>query len=266
MKKLCAWILCAVLLGLGACGQVVPETTVTKATTTIMPTTTSEASIRLPEITEPINHTVVNRIHPDMGEFTFTLKGVFTRRYGREYYEPSVIERININIIEIRDENGSLLQVLDGFETYQDLWTENNDYGFGLFELNNDGYLDIQLVRSVGHFSLCRYSWLWDNQQRLFVSNQQLNELYESWLEVTLDEGRIRCMSKGFLPNGMRWEFEWYEYRNDMFVLVESMITESYSEDDEWYGYVYTLVKKLIDGEMKTVSETREKFEEGEEP
>jgi len=264
MKRAFAALLCASLLALCACGQMEPE--LTEA-----PTTMTEASTLPREEIESIYHEVTARIHPDMPEFTFALQGVWTRVYARNSkngeieYDVDGVPRFreNTNISEIQIEaKGQFFQWLNGFETHQSMKMDN--YGFELQDFNNDGYLDIALYCRPSVVDPVHLFWLWDNKQKKFVPNEQLQEINGDWQFFQLDDdGRIKAFSRS--GGGIEWGFAWYEYRNGMFVLVESEDGKILFEEKDGEAMPvgkHIVIKKLIDGKMQTVSDTRERVEE----
>ena len=278
MKKICAWVLCAALLGLGGCGQVKPEETeaVTSAalssTSTEAPTTETERpTVSLPdenparmplyvvEGAEPITYTVTRRIHPDMGKFTFMLHGVFIP--GEGYADKARIDAIDI-------QGTGFHQRLEGFIT--EYFAENHEYGFLLCDFNNDGYLDIQLREwlFMGNAINMEPSlfWLWDNQQKIFIESKQLKEMSHNGT-VTVENDRLFWNSAG----RSAYTFSYYEYKNGNFVLVEEVRGWCEHEDgsiadrlDTVTVYIVEETRKLINGKMELVSTTKEKIDRGE--
>jgi|GEM_PF-1419434 len=204
---------------LAACGRATPY----EPTTTI--TTTTEATTTLPQDeTREIYHTVTARVHPDMPEFTFTLRGVWTSRHSTF----STQDRTDINSIEIRDEDNTLVQMIDGLETHQS-WMDGR---FELLDFNQDGYLDMQLVilsTGVGSLSVPSYFWLWDNAQGMFMHNDQLHEISQTFNVQLEDDGRVLAQARASAPGGTIRE--WYVSENGEFVQVE---VHSYTM--EWSG------------------------------
>jgi len=249
-----AALLLALLLILGACAQVESLPEITTASTTEITTaptteiTTTEATTMPPEETEPINHTITARIHPDMPEFTFTLEG--------RYKSGIAI----ISSIEIREVDGPFHQRLDDIETFRRDW-ESDPYGFSLVDFNDDGYLDIQQViaaHGVGALTEPSYFWLWDNTQGKFIQNEQLREISESSNIYSVENGRVQTHARAGGMGGAH--YNWYEYKNGAFVLVESSSTTFHDEADGIYEH--NIHKKLIDGEWQIISDTREKVEQ----
>jgi hypothetical protein len=257
MKRAFAALLCALLLALCACGQAEQEPTEA-------PTTMTEASTLPRDKIESIYHTVTACIHPDMPEFTFGIIGAWTCVFHRklngeiEYDALNMRESINIREIQVCKADGQFVQWLAGFETNQNTKTEN--YGFELQDFNHDGYLDIVLYDRPGVVDPMHLFWLWDAKQKKFVQNQQLQEINGEWQFFQLDDdGRIKAFSRS--GGGREWGLAWYQYRNGMFVLVESEDSEILFEEGEPVGK-HTVVKKLIGGKMQIVSDTRERVEE----
>ena len=266
MKRAFVVLLCALLLALCACGQAEPEPAEAPATL--------EAPTAPREEIESIYHEITARIHPDMPEFTFALQGAWTRIYernlrnGEVQYDaddmPRFRENTNISVIEIKEEE-QFYQRLHGFETYQGKELEN--YGFELQDFNNDGYLDIALYYSPGAVDPNRLFWLWDKKQEEFVCNEQLQGLCADWQFFDLeDDGRIKLFSRS--GGGIAWGMAWYEYRNGTFVLVESEDGEILFEKEDGESVPvgkHIVIKKLVNGKIRTVSDTTVKIEEGSE-
>jgi len=117
------------------------------------------------------------QMHPDMGEFSFTLRGVYYDEVnGVSEIGPydAFIGFFKVSSIEIQEEGGSFRQVLE----------LENSRGFMPFEcnlqpghFNNDDYLDfqLQLVENPGRRrrKMHSFSWLWDNEQGEFVQKSQ---------------------------------------------------------------------------------------------
>jgi len=260
MKRIAVLPVCALLLLLCACGHVAPELT------TAPPTTIEETTIPQEEI-ESIYHVITSKIHPDLPEFTFALIGdwtrVFPRKWGGEIVYDASNMRESTNIREIRVEaEGSFFQWLDGFATCQRMEIEN--YGLELQDFNNDGYLDIALYYSAGAVDPIHLFWLWDKGQEKFVRNEQLQEINADWQFFQLeDDGRIKVFSRS--GGGIEWGIAWYEYRNGAFVLVESEDGKILFEEEGGESVPvgkHIVIKKLINGKLQTVSDTREKVEE----
>ena len=262
MKRILLGLIVALLLVLCACGQTeAPEPTQA-------PTITEEATT-LGEAIESIYYKTAARIHPDMPEFTFVLVGEWTRTYSRSNITGEIDrdasymrESTNVREILINEVDGPFRQWLDGFETFQS--GKEEPYGFYLEDFNNDGYLDISLYYRPGAVDHHRLFWLWDTKQEKFVRNEQLQELGTEWQFFNLDEdGRIKLFSRS--GGGIVWSAAWYEYRNNKFVLVESedgeIIFEDGNREKEPVGR-HVIIKKLVNGKMKTVSDTTESWEE----
>ena len=252
-----ALLLCALLALCVACGQAEPEP-ITSATES--PITTLEVPAVPPVEIEPISHTVTKRIHPGKREFAFIVEGVLRREFSLNVNgEPYSSEYNVISAIDIWGENGAFRQRLEGFETRFPYYPD--DYGLLFADFNNDGYLDLQLYAFIGGTStnVPSFFWLWDNKQGKFTRNQQLEELSDGNY-VSMDGSRVHCFARG----GAAYRYNsWYEYRSGAFIQVESLEEELCSEDDALY--VHSVIKKLIDGRMQTVSDMRENLEEGSE-
>lgn len=251
-------LLCASFLMLCACEEreslaVSPSTdaTTVSAASELSGNTTNESG--------QINNAVTHRIHPDKQAFVFAMQGVFNNEPLLNTDEDSDEKYHLIKAIEIKEESGAFHQRIEGFETFLPV-SSSDDYGFHFEDFNNDGYSDLQLYKFTGGPSINRPSffWLWDNVQQIFVRNQQLEELSNE-SNVTMDGKRVHCYAR--ISAGHHVE-SWHEYRNDMFILTESKEEEYHQKEDGIY--ITTVTKKLVNGKMKTVSNTHKSYDRGE--
>ena len=256
MKKLICIALVLCLAGLCACewGTEKEITTRGAETTTIAATEPADLA--------PVLYTVTRRIHSSLPEFTFTLHG-YT---DADDSDGDAMETAHVSAVAIRGEGFS--QLLDGFETelFVPEWgfDEGMEYGLVLDDFTGDGYLDLRLYMFTTLTAQDGYSlfWLWDAGQKQFVRNDQLEELSIAQY-FTREENGPRMWR--YLKN---WNEElevptfddyYYEYIGGKFVLVESESMWYEEAGDVVYENAETY--KLVDGEMKLVSKTREKLE-----
>lgn len=242
MKKLiCLGLALGLLAGFYACGQgeaAMTEVTTTEATTTTITTTqatTAETAC------EPFTQTVTQRIHKDMPEFTFTLRGDAWQIDGwpdMEYAE--------VRTVEINSPNGEFHQIFDEFDAKEDIPFYKHQVYLSLADYNNDGYLDLRLQLVTDRNTSYSLFWLWDAKQQRFVKNEQLKEL--SWgcnLHLGDDGTLIGSNTAG---GGIGWGHSIYHYENGGFIETEarSWLVES--------NGVYLSIYQLVDGEMKLIS------------
>jgi len=173
------------------------------------------------------------RIHPDMPEFTFI------RRLGNFITDWIMSEEERHVTITILDENGNLIQQIDGLiQGGHSGWMSAD---LGMFEiqfadLNFNGYLDMWLTHAVnpgtagGYWA---YYWLWNPEYGQFVLNEQLGKISDmAALHANQDTGQIEIISRGG-PN-LRY-ISYYEYVNGVFALIatEQHVFDS-NDDDGW--------------------------------
>ena len=141
------------------------------------------------------------RINENMPLFTFYHKiGDYTaytffeaERYTRRY--------VSITIV---DENGNLIQIIDGIAQggHSDWMTPDHElFQLRFDDLNFDGYLDIRLITAINPGTArgeWAYHWLWKPELGKFVSNEQLNDLSDmNAIAVNYETSQIEIHSRG---------------------------------------------------------------------
>jgi len=245
MKKLvCLGLAVCLLAGFSGCG---PEYGGTTAEVT-------EA------VSEPFEHTITQRIHDSLPEFEFTLYGDTSfETYESEWDGYSETVNGIISAIEISGEDFHQRLEFE-FEFFWGYYKDYDhrrlfDYEFLFFEdYTNDGFLDFKLYQQMNRNGPSMF-WLWDKEKHEFVDNEQLREInLENRYAISVDDdGRISSWWQ-------KWNADYYEYIDGIFVKVESF--DSGFEDDDDGRYWFEQTRKLINGEMKVVSYTREKVED----
>ncbi|MCL1951337.1 MAG: hypothetical protein FWF60_00770 [Oscillospiraceae bacterium] len=235
MKKIiCICLAVCLLAGLFACDWSKDEPTAAVPTTAEAATTEFiPGSIRLME---------ARRIHESLPEFTFTLIG-----------DPDEEDSAFVQAIVVIAQG--FYQKLDVLESVSlDYWGDN---GPVFADFNNDGYLDMQLIKYWNYMnSTPSIFWLWDNDARQFARNEQLEELSEESIISVEDDGRVRGYSR---PANDDNSTSYYSYMDGAFVLVESKhVTREFDDDDN--AYWIEEISKLVDGEMQVVSTTRTRW------
>lgn len=236
-----AMLIFCLLLGLCACGQRVEEPEASSAVTTVVTTqeTTTEASTKeetTEDISSPFDYTATKRIHDSLPVFTFTAHGHIDSEWAR------------ITAVEIEGEGFSQLLDTDFFfetELYGKHYLEFEDY-------DNDGFLDLRLQVIYNRNGPALF-WLWDKSKCMFIENKQLQELNDGdrYPLGVAEDGRV-------LANPQKWEGNYYEYRNGLFVLVERYELDFTNDLETGITYRTTKTYKLVDGKLKLVSTTTE--------
>ena len=262
MKQLIC-IALALCLAAGVCGCGQGEKEATSATETTVVTTTEVAttekiahsgrdSVTIETEHGPIEDVIKKRIHDSLPEFEFTLLGYGTHyinRFtnGKEYEFISA----EIHAIEIRCDE--FYQRLDGIEAKIGIPSE--DDGIKFADYNGDGFLDIRLiVDSSINRQQPSFFWLWDNSEHKFVRNKQLEEFSGNGPEGLFTGEYFRYFGvadDGRACGSHKWDSNYYEYIDGVFVLMERVDTFYQNEYEEHTTY------KRINGKMKLVSGTK---------
>jgi len=234
--------LVCLLVGVGACGREVVEETTTVTTTEVATTeaTTIEVTTTRATTTEPFEHTVKQRIHKSLPEFTFVLRG--------DVWQPNDwpdVEYAKIRSIEINGPNGKFHQLFDEFNLEIEL-IYKHQVNLSFADYNNDGYLDLRLLLVSDRNTSYSLFWLWDIEQQRFIENEQLKELSYSCRLFIDDDGSLRgSYNAGF---GCGWGSTFYRFENDAFIAVEAL--DWFVEQDGVYLSTY----QMVDGEMTLIS------------
>ena len=160
--------------------------------------------------------------------------------------------------IEVREPGGTFFQRLESTNALF-------DFSIALEDFNNDGYLDVQLFYIENAVMLwdCNF-WLWDNQKGQYVENEQLSEIARDARSYGLraEDGRLKVyFSLSWTPEQ---KYDYYRWENGEFVMDECVVVSPAMGADGVYDFDYevTRIWKPVNGELKLVSETREKIQE----
>ena len=178
-------------------------------------------------LVQPTTFTTTKRIHENMPYFTF-------KRILGDFVEPQNIQMIEqeryITII-ILDENGDLLQEIDGIiQGGHADWmvAEHNSFQLQFDDFNFDGYLDMWLYSAINHGTAggaWAHFWLWDNELMQFIKSEELSEVScMAWLGANHETGQIEVSSRG--SGGGPWATDYYEWINSELVIVHSVLIE----------------------------------------
>ena len=162
-------------------------------------------------ISDVVSHkyvfTTTARIHESMPEFTFI------RTYGNRYirYFPDFPRAVEVNI-EIKDEEGNIIQVITGL-AQSNMGGSTAEITFE--DYNFDGFLDMRLHRwqdSAGALRMNAYFWLWDNCSFQFVLNDELMNLARESSGLESDYERRQIITwRRIGPAGAVLFFEWQD-------------------------------------------------------
>jgi len=197
---------------------------------------------------EIIDFITTARIHPDMPEFTFI------RTLGAFVEEPWMTPEERHVSITILDENGSLIQKIDGIIQGGHSWFDAPDAP--IFELqfddfNFDGYLDIWLYSAINPGTASgawAHFWLWSPEIGRFVLNEQLAMISDmAWLGANQDTRQIVVSSRGSGSGPLSTRY--YEYQDGDFIMVAGILTERIWRTFVPY-YIRTTHRNLITGEI----------------
>lgn len=213
---------------------------------------------------DTFTYTVSKRIAPDMPEFAFD--AVARKWQGDALWDFDDPYLVRIAVI---DENSKVIQTIeeicDPWQDYADEGTR--DYPFenlGLYfdDWNFDGYLDISLINYQYRFSIDnRYYWLWDNQSRLFVRNNDLLLANDNGhLEIDAESQTIQSFEYGMGVSLV----ETYRFDDGLLVKIHRKYSEAQPVDadipeGDWRWHI--VVEELIDGEMVVTEDYYEPIE-----
>ena len=218
-----------------------------------------------PDIITPIDFTVSKTINDKMPEFTFHMTGSNEQRYGTTYdgnkyyimFDENKIEKITI-----RDNNGAVIQEITNLETANPE-SEEKMYGLSFDDWNFDGFFDISLWQFPGGtmHNNPTYYWLWDNNQRKFIENTELEEISNySTPRIETEAKQITGYSRYGGEGGIECYFE---YRGGSFVMVKSIErTLKPSEENEGEYVAHVVIEERIDGKMKVTKDYYEDVSE----
>ena len=196
---------------------------------------------------------VNQRIHSDMPEFTFRVRGTNVP----EDFETFDSVNSKMVSITITDENGDLVQEMTDLHTAIPANRVDREMrGFAFDDWNFDGYMDISLWQFPGGSMRNNptYYWLWDSSVEQFVRNADLEEFSDfSSLNIISESRRIEGWTRFGAAGGAS---RVYEYRDGRFIMVESWernLVQSPYDEDEWV--LHTVISELVNGEVVIVQE-----------
>jgi len=203
----------------------------------------------------PLEHisTTTIRINEDMPEFTFhRFVGEPSAQMQYEIPDPREVG------IVIVDEHGAIIQIITGLT--QSDWFNLERVDIEFVDLNFDGYLDMRLFRwqvGAGGLLAHEYFWLWDVEQAQFVLNEQMMDIYFSFLDVNAQTQQLEIFMRLWAA-GRYYAF--YEWHNDELVLVTYIFENHvwHGEDGPWYWeWVET---NALTGETTTIITPTDSF------
>ena len=192
-----------------------------------------------------IDFTMEQSINDKMPPFTFRLLGKWVEAWNDKELNA------NINVIQIKDNKGRIVQDINGLDALPPLFAES--FGLHFADYNFDGYLDMALymyeggtMRNEPHMY-----WLWDNTVKQFVYNAELSEISDySSVSINAKETRLECYTR----NGMdRYIKQYYKYLDGKFIFVYSFETDWERVPDKKGEVIrHEIIKELIDGKIVT--------------
>ena len=269
MKKITGLLLLLMLYATGCAVESVPEKTPGPGGENSAAVTAGQAEVHdlswaqtefgknyfEPDVIEPVSLSLTEYIAP-IGQCEFILSGFYGEKLEDDENSYDT-SYVMINSVEIRAENGAFYQLFEGLSTHIGSYYYN--YGFEFGDWNDDGVIDLKLQYAEGGSMQNQPAcfWLWDHEQAAFVENEQLKEISE-FSTVYLEKDDRRLISSTRVAFN-EYFIIYYEYQDGHFVDVEIWQTFYEGQDGEYYEI--TQILKLEDGEMKIVEENRMKVE-----
>ena len=162
-----------------------------------------------------------------IGTTTFTLHGVRTQKYCITFDEMRYyLEDGEVSITSIDAAGEGFTQNISELETSTPYI---GDYGFGAEDWNFDGYPDISLWLFPGGSMGNRPTmyWLWDDESKQFIENEQLSDL--SWsCSLSIHEGK---QIVSFSRIGTEYYEGFWNFENGEYIRVRDV--ETFYESEE---------------------------------
>ena len=137
-------------------------------------------------------------------------------------------------VIRITDEDGNLIQIIDGIlQGGQGGWVTGSLFEVRFDDLNFDGYMDMWLIEEVNRGTIggyWGYYWLWCSQVGQFIKNEHLREISSgATLFANQETRQLEIHSRG----GGRgpWLTRYYEWVGDEPVAASSTFIEWVNRD-----------------------------------
>ncbi|MCL1941760.1 MAG: hypothetical protein FWG09_07440 [Synergistaceae bacterium] len=186
---------------------------------------------------EPFTVEIKGQVHPDLGEFIFTL----------DCYEDEYEYRTKtITIKEAK--SGKKIQTLttSDFSSFgDDAWTFSRDAIELIIEdMNFDGFADIRIVEFIPAGPNIPYiCWVWDNVVKQFVHDKDLSDIAS--LEVDHENKWIECSNRVSANSHC---IEYYRYIGGKLTLFK--VVDVILDDDGGT----TVTRELINGKLTETS------------
>jgi len=152
-----------------------------------------EGHVQAPELEDgDIDFNIMQRIHPDMPPFIFSVQGGYRDTYSDiwdTYFYVRQIDSVRITTLQ-----GELIQEITGIYAQPSSMHAHNLYGLSFRDYNFDGYLDLVIHmrpggnRDGGDF----YYWLWCSDTSQFVFHEQLSREMRGNGNIDIIEARQR--------------------------------------------------------------------------
>jgi uncharacterized protein len=183
------------------------------------------------------------QIHPDIPQLQFKLIGIADG------------DTAHIQKLTISNQDGQILQTLvvenvsDMLKETETLWLDNGE-GFKIEDVTFDGYKDIRLMELLPAGANVPYLyWLYDPEQKQFVFNRQFSDL----AHLTLDLNKKQLISQ-YRISAVEHGTDYYKVDKSQLILIRQELTQ-YVKNDQEELVLFELVKQLIDGKLKVVSQ-----------
>lgn len=196
-----------------------------------MPTSRSEE-----EKGGPYSPSLRARIHPDLSEFSFTLK-------GEALDASSKIFRVR-SIVIYRAQDASPVQIIEGLNTETPV--SDTSFGLEILDMNFDKYGDLRIVEfSPAGPNVPYLNWLFDPATAQFVRTDELDAITSPVFDRKT--GRIRSS----------WRDGANRYGTDVYLFMEGKPVLVRKELKEYLkpGVYQWIVSEWIEGKWKTVEQ-----------
>ena len=193
---------------------------------------------------KPFAIEITGRVHPDMGEFIFTL-GCYEDEY----------EMCRTKTITIKDaQSGKEIQTLKigDFNDGEDAQTfSRGELELLIEDMDFDGYADIRIMAFAPAGPNIPYiCWLWDKEKKQFVHGAELSEITS--LEVDHENKWITCSNR---VNAVSRRQEFYRYIDGKLTLFKA-VDEIYDDDGE---ISETVTMELVNGKLTETGREKNK-------
>lgn len=201
-----------------------------------------------------IDFTMTQRIHDEVPSFTIRLLGRWIEGWSSETQDEVEGLDANIHVLQVIDSDGRVIQEFDRLNTIPPRYEPS--FGLDFADYNFDGYLDMALYQFEGGSmrNEPHIYWLWDNELKRFVENEELGEVSNySSISINSEKKRLECYTRFGTGAGAT---QYFEYLDGAYIFTYS-IEWGYElvpdKDGEYMNY--KIINELINGEIVTSKE-----------